>query len=39
VTYPRQKGEFSGRQQSVIIYLPNRSAQVMVPASMRVPTE
>jgi 1,4-alpha-glucan branching enzyme len=32
VTYPRQNVPFQGRQQSVSIYLPNRSAQVLMPA-------
>jgi 1,4-alpha-glucan branching enzyme len=31
VTYPRQNIPFQGRQQSVSIYLPNRSAQVLMP--------
>ena len=34
VTYPRQPAPFAGRQQSVIIYLPNRSAQVLAPTAL-----
>ena len=31
ITYPRQNTPWQGRQQSVNIYLPNRSAQVLAP--------
>ena len=31
ITYPRQDVGFGGRRQSLSIYLPNRSAQVLAP--------
>jgi 1,4-alpha-glucan branching enzyme len=38
ITYPRQPVPFERRQQSVSIYLPNRSAQVLAPTSaLRAP--
>lgn len=36
VNYPRQDVPMEGRGQSISIYLPSRSAQVMAPATMKI---